>query len=118
MRLGELAAEQSAGNEAADLALRRPSRHKRSGKHKRDRCPRTRQMENATAEKGVAGAATMSAFGDAVGANDVASGGAEVRAAASKELVEEASAAVVSSVVKALNTPPGDYGRKIKTQRN
>jgi len=101
VRLGAPVAEQSVANEAADSALRRPSRHKRSGKHKRVKCPHTGQMDYAPAEEAAAVAATMEAFEDAEGANDVAARGAEVRAAASKESVEEASAAVVSSVVGA-----------------
>ena len=100
VRLGKPVAEQSAANEAADSALRRPSKHKRSGKHKRGKCPHTRQMDDATEEKEVKGAATMDAFVDAEGANDVAACGADVREATSKESVEEASAAVIFSVVR------------------
>jgi len=101
VRLMAPVAEQSVANEAADSALRRPSKRKRSGKHKRVKCPHTGQMDYAPAEEGAAVADTMDAFEDVEGANDVAACGAEVRAAASKESVEEASAAVVSSVVGA-----------------
>jgi len=58
-------------------------------------------MDEAPAEKGAAVAATMNAFVDAEGANDVATSGAEVHVAAARESVDEASAAVVSSVIRA-----------------
>ena len=99
VRLGATVAEQSATSEAADSALPRPIKHKRSGKHKCGKCPRKGQMDDAPAEERAVVAATMDAFVDAEGANDVAALGAEVHAAASKTSVDDASAAFVSFVV-------------------